>query len=471
MMSFLTWDQILLFFQDQFLTNDFFSAAAVFSLLGAVWAYAKEWPSRIWDRVRRLLFYSVTVYETNQMYGFIEMWLSHHRKSVYRNVELEAVRPDDNYDSGESSLLSFDNHADEFPSPDLTLRFKQFVDHFYLLRRYGVVKVVKGRERLENASSLRNAYLNRFEFSGFFAKKVINVLMDEILQYNNELQASSPRKSIRVMVSSGQYWENAGAIHPKPLSAVFFDGKQEIVDDVESFLSGREWYAERGIPYKRGYMLSGPPGNGKTTLAMSIAQHIKRSIFLLTMSKKTSDKDLVELFRNLSGDSVLVIEDIDAVFGIDRKSESAAFSFSTLLNCLDGALSPENVVVFFTTNHPEKIDSALKRCGRVDKHVEIGHPSSEIVSQYLSMFYDRPIEIELESECIPMVNVQNICLENKYDADAAIAAVLGSCSDSDAMKSTEETMEKLEKALGKKVLTGADFAKTFEDFGKVIDLP
>jgi chaperone BCS1 len=72
---------------------------------------------------------------------------------------------------------------------------------------------------------------------------------------------------------------------------------------------------------------------------------------------------------------VLLLEDIDCLFEKRTSVETSSFTFSNLLNILDGVLFKHGLIVFITTNHPEKLDPALLRQGRTDLIVELNYPS------------------------------------------------------------------------------------------------
>lgn len=69
---------------------------------------------------------------------------------------------------------------------------------------------------------------------------------------------------------------------------------------------------------------------------------------------------------------------------------SDELDLSTLLNCLDGTLESPGRMVIMTSNHPETLDAALTRKGRIDMHIELGHATGEIVRQMFSAWYGQP---------------------------------------------------------------------------------
>jgi hypothetical protein len=122
----------------------------------------------------------------------------------------------------------------------------------------------------------------------------------------------------------------------------------------------RTFFKEYQLPYKRGILLYGKPGNGKTTLVKSIAGSVKAPVAYWQITENTCSDSIQEVFQaaaNLAP-MILVIEDIDAMPQRAR---------SYFLNILDGATSKEGIFLIGTTNYPEQIDPALmNRAGRFD---------------------------------------------------------------------------------------------------------
>lgn len=153
----------------------------------------------------------------------------------------------------------------------------------------------------------------------------------------------------------------------------------EIVDNIQTFLDNKEWYNFRGINYKHGILFAGVPGAGKTSCVLSLAQRFQRHIYMLNLADPNiDDARFIDLVTSLPKDSILLLEDIDAVPSAeDRKKqkdnkedgkieEDTIVSLSTILNTLDGLLTPDGLIFFITTNYPDKLDEALVRPGRID---------------------------------------------------------------------------------------------------------
>lgn len=145
----------------------------------------------------------------------------------------------------------------------------------------------------------------------------------------------------------------------------------------EFFLESGDFFKKYNIPYKRGILLYGKPGNGKTTLVKSIANSIAAPVAYWQITEHTSSHSVNEVFTTVAKltPMVLVIEDIDSMPEEVR---------SVFLNILDGATSKEGIFLIGTTNYPEKIDPALiNRSGRFDRAYELKLPSDEMRKQYL----------------------------------------------------------------------------------------
>lgn len=208
--------------------------------------------------------------------------------------------------------------------------------------------------------------------------------------------AEKAQEGKTVMYTGGMGWTPFGEPRRKrPLESVILDEgvKERIVDDVKDFMRSRQWYVDRGIPYRRGYLLYGVPGSGKSSFIQALAGELDFGIALVNLSERgITDDKLAALLMSLPPRTLLLLEDADAAFTNRRQVESDGYSgstvtFSGLLNALDGVAAGEERIVFLTTNHIERLDPALIRPGRVDMTVRIGEATRYQAAEMWNRFY------------------------------------------------------------------------------------
>lgn len=142
----------------------------------------------------------------------------------------------------------------------------------------------------------------------------------------------------------GLGWEKVLQKRPRAMDSVILDSTiaDEIAADIQKFQNNGDWYTNKGVPYRRGYLLHGPPGTGKTSFVQAIAGKLKLNICYLNLSSShMHDDQLNNLLNNSPLESIILIEDIDAIFQ-ERTSVQAKrirVTFSGLLNALDGVRS------------------------------------------------------------------------------------------------------------------------------------
>jgi len=190
------------------------------------------------------------------------------------------------------------------------------------------------------------------------------------------------------------HWRRDARVPARPLQSVVLPEatRAKVVDDVMDFVSEETagWYREHGIPYKRAYLLWGAPGSGKTSLVQALAGRLRRNVcYLSPTHPKMTDDNLKNAVQRCPANSILVLEDVDALFGAKRekKVDQSPLTFSGLLNAIDGVGSATGQIFILTTNHREQLDPALIRNGRVDLHVGFGAATAEQMRQLFAQFY------------------------------------------------------------------------------------
>ena len=188
---------------------------------------------------------------------------------------------------------------------------------------------------------------------------------------------------------------NAGALRRRKriLDTVFVDRaiKQRLVERLRWFTGAEAWHSSRGIPWKIGIILHGPPGTGKTSLIHALASDLGFDIKYIK-----SLHGLGVAFLSGRQNDLFVIEDIDTISGpLSRENDTgqgearAASPLHEILNSMDGMQTPDGLKFIVTTNHIDRLDPAIVRPGRIDDVIEIGPLSLDCARDMFRAFYGR----------------------------------------------------------------------------------
>lgn len=160
------------------------------------------------------------------------------------------------------------------------------------------------------------------------------------------------------------------------------DLKSDIRSLVENFLASQEFYLQNQIPWKRGFLLFGPPGNGKTSLIRTIiAQYNFKPI---TVIPDANDEVVREAFSYAAEQSpaLLYFEDLDSL--LERSLDPSSF-----LNLMDGVASKNGLLVIATANDISKLRSNITdRPSRFDRKFKLPTPDAKMAQAYLKKWFD-----------------------------------------------------------------------------------
>ena len=160
---------------------------------------------------------------------------------------------------------------------------------------------------------------------------------------------------------------------------------KSILEDIESFWKRREIYQKYNFVHKRGILLYGEPGCGKSGIIQLCVKHIIEQMNGIVINVKDEDDvrnfgEFIQTFRKVEPNRplIVILEDIDSLAGEDQ------YSTTRLLNILDGIKQVENIVYIATTNYPEKLQERItNRPSRFDRRYQVELPSDEIRQAYI----------------------------------------------------------------------------------------
>lgn len=159
---------------------------------------------------------------------------------------------------------------------------------------------------------------------------------------------------------------------------------EQIKNDVQSWLDSKELYEQHGIPWKRGMILVGPPGNGKTHMIKSLVNHFALNALYVrgfSAEYKTDSENISAVFRKARAcaPAILILEDLDSLVNPTNRSH--------FLNELDGFALNSGILTVASANDPEKLDPALiNRPSRFDRRYVFSMPTAVDRSRYLQFF-------------------------------------------------------------------------------------
>lgn len=323
-------------------------------------------------------------------------------KAYYLSRELNTLFPDKSVIQGDEysfdlEEFSRDNHCTVTTHPGM---FHQFVVSFAGLGE-GL------RQRTERAwfevewqgNSLQvvqvNWYVDTCKDENYWIIADTEAIAREfylrVCEWNAEVRGE-------VLVFDNGYWHKDEAIYNAIKNATFDNLilpaslKQEIQDDFAQFFASRTVYEQYQIPWKRGVLLIGPPGNGKTHTVKALLNWLRVPCLYVKSFKSrhgTDQSNIHEVFRRARQTTpcILVMEDLDSLIN-DRNR-------SFFLNEMDGFASNTGIVVLATTNHADRLDPAMvNRPSRFDRKYHFDLPADAERRAYIGA-WNTTIQAEL----------------------------------------------------------------------------
>lgn len=276
----------------------------------------------------------------------------------------------------------------------------------------------------------------------FFARKqkFINRLTADI---DNQLKMihdnEKTRTSIGVLYGNTQH--NIALKNKRMLDSIFTNNNEhlQVYEDIKKFIANRKMYCKMNYPYKYAAILAGKPGTGKSSTILAIASELNRDVEYINLAVMTANT-LIDRLNDSTDKKIFVFEDVDALnsnafnertaddvksnasvtnqtcvinAGGDGGLKAFTLSLSDLLNITDGLLSSDGAVCIFTTNHIEKLDSALLRAGRMNKIVEFDYMNGNTANRMIEAYLGKEARLENPKDGIKPAELQEEILNIK----------------------------------------------------------
>ena len=201
--------------------------------------------------------------------------------------------------------------------------------------------------------------------------------------------------------------ENDVSIQPLTWDELVLDESviRLVKNDFDLFLRREQWFKDHRLPFRRGYLFHGPPGNGKSSVIRAMLSMQGISGFTLNPFRPFEEDIVAAMFREAaeSTPAIIVLEDLDRCYPTEREKEpESRIPLQQLLNHLDGVGSQNGIVVVATANNPSILDAAvLRRPGRFDRVIGFPNPSEVLRERYLRHMY-APLANRDLTECVRM---------------------------------------------------------------------
>ena len=407
--------------------NELAQGGLMLGALGAVAAAVRSWPLRLWHQLVSRLTFTLEIDGQDQSFAWMSVWLG--AQAGTRRMRHMGVATRFNERMGGHALaLGTDQDGDE-----ITVRLIPLSGGSLLRYRGHWLLVLPSREKNQAGEDRTLGYTHTLSLRMLGRSRH---LIGPLLQDAYLATAGAIGDQTEIYTPDHQTWQVSDRRRSRPVGSLIYAGTlmDTLLADVGRFQADRDWYQGMGIPYRRGYLLHGPPGNGKSSLVAAVAGAAGLNICVLNLSApELSDERLQTLLAALPRRALLLLEDIDAVFlGRARRSEGVKLSFAGLLGALDGVAAGEGRVTFLTTNHPEHLDPALVRPGRADLHLHVANASREQVVGMLGRFFPPAQFPELGSgqrlalservpeDSLSMARLQEYLLERRGDPTRAV---------------------------------------------------
>lgn len=304
-----------------------------------------------------------------------------HNISIYQDNLIQIIIKYASYllkDADSKVLIGYNNKSHNF-SPEIYINYGEYEIPF----NNTLIRLKYSYYDKPLATSTTIDVFKHLVISNNEEECLLESFIKEAREY--QLESKNTHKIICYMMTHGT-WRILSNQDKRQMKTIYLEQslKDDLIKDLHNFLNHPQIYQTYGIPYKRNYLLEGIPGTGKTSLILAVASYFNMNIGILSLNKDLDDYSFMKSISNIPDDTILVLEDIDALFDDDRET---CLSFSGLLNILDGLARQNKLIIFMTTNHINKLNKSLKRAGRVDYKIHFDFCNQTQIKTIMNSFF------------------------------------------------------------------------------------
>lgn len=416
-------DHVWQFLSNQLEKNQIFTGGLILMVGGAILAYCRQLPGQIWAWLRGMWVIEIDILDRDPAFDWIDQWLAQHTYAQ-RHARWLTVRT--------QPIDYKERQADPSLDGRPRILFTPAPGRHYLFYRGRLMSLHRERPKPNQTSAQPINVRESFSITIYSRDRRI---AQQFLEDARDIALPPGKDRLSIYRASYSSWDEQMQRLPRPPESVVLKAGQmeSLVADAKTFLQRRDWYLERGLPYRRGYLLHGPPGTGKSSAVLAVASALRMDLALLSLNGSTlDDNELGQLLSQVPANALVLIEDIDCAFHQRQGTaeKTSRLTFSGLLNALDGVAAGEGRMLFATTNHPERLDPALIRPGRIDCRFEIAYADRDQLRRIFERFFpdgDPAVADYFAESCpedsLPMSAVQTHLIRYAHDADEAVARI------------------------------------------------
>lgn len=258
-------------------------------------------------------------------------------------------------------------------------------------------------------------------------------IIENFILHTLSLNCPKKKDKIHCYISEDGCWKFLSNVPKRTPLSIFHPEKNKIIEDLHKFNKSEKDYIKHGIPYKRNYLFYGEPGTGKTSMLTMIASIFNSELRMVNFSGKINDSTFMRLVSKIPPGSIMVLEDIDALFTERVANDSGtrgSVSFSSILNCLDGIARKNKIITIMTTNYIDRLDKALIRPGRIDLIVNFTLASKNQIKEIFESYFGKEhndiltkITGEMRDQKKSMASFQKFFFEYRHDVHSLISNI------------------------------------------------